>query len=332
MIFKTVYKAGRQKIEEVKTMYKKSTAGKLISLLLFFALILTGCTREGTFDQAARLYRDGDYKEAEKQFEQAIEEDPDNVDLRVGYGFDLAMLGKAEDAADVLYPLFESKLYDGINNEADIDFLFDLGDALVDILKDSKDPVRAGYVSDELVNLSRTTEEKEKYRLKSAEIYADIYKDNPEFEGAYRNALSTVIDLSVYAGDEYVALVNSYRTGGDYKGMLAAADNMIIYMRGRSSHIDNFPSAISTILDAAEAAGYGDFGRKPEEYYDAAQEFIGLAGDKGLTFEQKLRYRIVIAERMRQTDVAIRLLGVYLNHKPDDLKAIKEKAFLENRF
>ncbi len=313
-------------------MYKKSNAGKLISLLLFFALILTGCTREGTFDKAAQLYHEGNYKEAKKHFEQAIEEEPDDVDLRVGYGFCLAMLGKSREAVDVLYPIYDCKLLEGLSNESDVNFLYDIGDALADLYMETGNPVNAGYISDELISLARNTDEKEKYMLKSAKIYVELYKDNFQYEDAYRRALSEIIDLSIYAGDEYVALVNSYRTGGDYKGMLAAADNMIIYMRGRSAHIDNFPSAISTILDAAEVAGYADVGRTPEEYYSAAQEFISLAGDKGLTYEQKLRYRIVIAERMHQNDVAIRLLGVYLNHRPDDQKAIKEKAFLENRF
>ncbi|MBO4498237.1 MAG: tetratricopeptide repeat protein [Lachnospiraceae bacterium] len=313
-------------------MNKKSKAVGIMMLLLFFSLFLTGCVTEGSFDKAAKLYESGDYKAAEEQFELAIEKDPDNVDLRVGHGFNLAMLGRSREAIDELNPIYESKFLDGFVSESDIDFVCDLGDVLVDLYMEEGEPVNAALISDELIYLAHTADEKEKYRLKSAKVYVNLYKDNIEFEDVYRRALSDIIDLSVYAGNEYVALVNSYRSSGDYKGMLAAADNMIIYMRGRSAHIDNFPSAIGVILDTAEAATYAGSDRTPEDYYDAAQEFITLAGDKGLTYEQKLRYKIVIAERMRQTDVAIRLLGVYLNHCKDDRKAIKEKAFLENRF
>lgn len=313
-------------------MYKKSNVGKIISLLLFFALFLSGCTANGTFGKAAELYEAGDYKAAEEQFELAIEQDPDNEELRVGHGFNLAMLGRSAEAIDELFPIYDSRELSGVSSDKDIEFVYDVGDVLIDLYMEEGNSVNAAYISDRLIDYARSTDEKEKYELKSARAYAELYKDNILYEDAYRKALSVIIDLSVYAGEEYEELVNSYRTGGDYKGMLAAADNMIIYMRGRSAHIDNFPSAIGVILDAAEAAGYVEWDKTPQDYYAAAQEFITLAGDKGLTYEQKLRYKIVIAERMRQKDVAIRLLGVYLNHCEDDRKAIKEKLFLENRF
>ncbi|MCR5432188.1 MAG: hypothetical protein K6E95_06495 [Lachnospiraceae bacterium] len=313
-------------------MYKKSNAVKLISLLLFFALVLTGCNKSSLFDKAAALYEKGEYLSADIEFEDAIREDPDNVDLRVGYGFNLAMLGKKAEAADVLDPIFESSILEEGSGDLDVRSLFDIGDALADIYLDIGKPSDAENIYDRLFFFAQSAEEKDKYKLKSAEIRAELYKDSSQQEQVYRTALTEIIDLSVYAGDEYVALVDSYRTSGDYEGMLAAADNMIIYMRGRSAHIDNYPSAISTILDAAEAAGFTEHDKTSDDYYDAAKEFITRAGDKGLTYEQKLRYRIVIAERMHQTDVAIRLLGVYLNHRPDDVKAVKEREFLLNRF
>ncbi|MCR5830076.1 MAG: hypothetical protein K6F93_07015 [Lachnospiraceae bacterium] len=304
---------------------------KIISQVLFFALFLTGCT-SGSFESAAELYAKGEYELAMEAFEKAADENPDDVDVKIGQGFNLAMLGKTREAIDVLYPIYEGSVLDGPQNEKDVDRIYDLGSILIDLYIEEGSPVNAGYVSDQLIFLARNTDEKEKYQLKSAEIYVELYKDNLKYEAAYRKALTDIINLSIYAGDEYVALVNSYRAGGDYKGMLAAADNMIIYMRGRSAHIDNFPAVIGAILDAAEVSGYDEYEKKPQDYYAAAQEFITLAGDKGLTYEQKLRYRIVIAERMHQNDVAIRLLGVYLNHCKDDEKAIKEKAFLEDRF
>jgi len=292
---------------------------------------LTGCT-SGVFEDASELFKKGEYGEAQKLFEQATTENPDDENVIIGMGYNLAMLGKSREAIDVIYPIYESKVLAGPQNDKDIDQIYDLGELLLDLYSKEGSLVNAGFVSDQLIYLARDTYEKEKYMLKSAEIYVELYKDNLKYEGAYRKALSDIISLSVYAGDEYVELVNSYRAGGDYKGMLAAADNMIIYMRGRSAHIDDFPAVIGAILDAAEVAGYDEYEKTPQDYYAAAQEFITLAGDKGLTYEQKLRYRIVIAERMHQIDVAIRLLGVYLNHRKDDAKAVKEKEFLESRF
>ena len=314
-------------------MYRKSNAGRIISLLLFFAFILSGCASNGSFEKAAGLFEDGRYEEAREQFEAAVAQNPDDITIRIGLGFDLAMLGKNEEAISELFPVYDAKMLEGFSrNEKDVQFIFDLGEALIDLYTEEGDAQKVAYISDQLMFNARSTEEKEKYRLLSARAYADIYRDDIENVDAYRKAITTVIDLSVYAGEEYASLVNSYRTEGDYKSMLAATDNMIIYMRGRSAHIDNFPSAIGIILDAAQAASYAETGRSPGDYYAAAQEFITLAGDKGLTYEQKLRYKIVIAERMHENDVAIRLLGVYLNHCPGDEKALKEKAFLENRF
>ncbi len=323
--------------EEEPAMKSKKTIGAgvpigLLLILVFLVISLSGCTGTDAFDEAAGLYEDGNYEEAEPLFLQALEEYPDNVNVHIGHGYNLALLGKASEAINELGPIFDSTILAGISSDNDVTLVFDLGTILIDLYSETGSPVNAGYVADQLVYLARSADEKENYRLKSAEIYADLYKDKVGYEDAYRKALSDIIDLSVYAGDEYVALVDSYRTGGDYRGMLAAADNMIIYMRGRSAHIDNFPAAICTILDAAEVASYAESNKTPEDYYEAAQEFITLAGDKGLTYEQKLRYRVVIAERMRQNDVAIRLLGVYLNHVKDDKKAIKEKQFLEDRF
>ena len=322
--------------EEPAMKSKKITgAGVPIGLLLMLALFvisLSGCTGTDVFDEAARLYDSGNYGEAEPLFLQAIEKYPDNVNVHIGHGYNLAVLGKTREAIDELGPIFDSTILSGISSDNDVEIVFNLGNILIDLYSESGSPVNAGYVADQLVYLSRSADEKEDYRLRSAKIHAELYKDNANYEEPYRKALSDIIDLSVYAGNEYVALVNSYRTSGDYRGMLAAADNMIIYMRGRSAHIDNFPAAICAILDAAEVASYAETDKTPEDYYEAAQEFITLAGDKGLTYEQKLRYRVVIAERMRQTDVAIRLLGVYLNHVKDDKTAIKEKQFLEDRF
>ncbi|MCR4721651.1 MAG: hypothetical protein K5655_07990 [Lachnospiraceae bacterium] len=315
-------------------MYRKSNASIITALLLFFALFLSGCAAsEGSFEKAAQLYEEGKYREAEDYFEIAVEENPDDELIHIGHGFNLAMLGRADLAIKDLAPIYESRILNGLKTEKDIEFMFELGDALIDLYTDTGEGEKAAYVADQLAFFARSDKEKKEYQLKSAGVGVDIYKDDPDHISEYRISLMNVIDLSVYAGNEYVELVNTYRTGGEYREMLLTTDNMIIYMRGRSAHIDNFPAAICSILDAAEAASYvEDYQKTPQDYYDAAQEFITLAGDKGLTYEQKLRYRIVIAERMHQKDVAIRLLGVYLNHCKDDKKAIKEKLFLENRF
>lgn len=311
---------------------KKSSKILLILLLLSFCTFLTGCFASDDYETACRLYADGDYEEAEVFFGLAREDSPDDNDIRIGHGYNLAMLGEDEDAINELYPVFLELIKGNNVKVSDIPTVMNIGDVLVDLYMSLDSYVNAQAIAQILYNLSDTSEKKEYYELTIAKTNVDIYRGNDKYVDSYREALKKYIDLSDYAGEEYLELVESYKSTGLFSQMLVATDDLIIYMRGRSSYITDYPAVISTILDAASTVSYTEHEYTAEHYYETAEEFITLAGESGLTDEQALRYKILIAERQGKIDVAINLLGVYLTHMPDDESAQKEREFLEFGF
>lgn len=310
---------------------KKSSRVILIYLLLSFCVCLSGCATKDYYDTACDLYGGGRYEEAEEYFLLALE-DSDDIDIRLGHGYNLAMLEREEDAITELYPVF-SDLTAGDNVKvSDIPMLFDVGDILIDLYMSVGSYINAQAISKVLYNLSDTAEKKEIYELTIAQTDVDIYKGNDKYIDSYRAALKKLVDLSDYAGEAYLELVESYKSTGQFSDMLTTTDDMIIYMRGRSSYITDYPTVISVILDAASTSSFTEHTYGADHYYETAEEFIVLAGESGLTDDQALRYKILIAERQNKPDVAIRLLGVYLNHWPDDESAQKERDFLEFGF
>ena len=140
------------------------------------------------------------------------------------------------------------------------------------------------------------------------------------------NELRTIISLKPYAGDEYLELYSMYINGGERGKRLALADEILAYMKGHASYVSDYRQVIAVAFDAANMAV-----EKSEDYFVIAEEWIAMAENAGFSEEDILKYKVIIAERRGKMELAYKLLGVYLNHCPDDRYAQKELDYLENR-
>jgi len=319
-------------IEEDYKMRTKSGNSLKILMLLLFLCVLGGCSSDTDYEKACDLYEERQFDSAEAYFEAASAQFPEDIDIAIGHGYNLVVLNRNREATDLLAPIFDSLVASDDRSPEAMDNICNLGELLADSYSKLGDHEKESLAYQILEDVSNNAEDIEKYRLENARARAALYKGNKSYREEYRAALEEILGLTAFDGESYVELVESYKGTGENETMLTIADEMIIYMRSRSSYIEDFPSVISAILDAAETARYTEYEHDPEFYYGAAEEFITLAGASGITYPQKLRYKIVIAERKHELDVAGRLLGVYINKCPEDAKAVKEKAFIEARF
>ena len=116
------------------------------------------------------------------------------------------------------------------------------------------------------------------------------------------------------------------------RDVLTLIDEMVIYISGHSAYIDNYGTILPMILKAAEYADrVEDWEHDNKYYFDLADQYISAAQDKNVSDNEVLRYQIIIAEKKGKMELAYKLLGVYLEHCPEDRMAYKEQKYLENR-
>ena len=118
---------------------------------------------------------------------------------------------------------------------------------------------------------------------------------------------------------------------GEKEGRLQLADEIIGYMTGHSSYVSDYRQVLTVVFDAADVASYTERTRSSEDYFTIAEDFIARANESQITENEALKYTVIIAERRGKMEVAYNLLGVYLNHCPDDEYALKEMDYLGNR-
>ena len=161
-------------------------------------------------------------------------------------------------------------------------------------------------------------------------IRADIYRDKGDKENL-KKELRKLISIKTFADGEYYELYSLSKAAGEKEERLKLADEIIGYMTGHSSYVSDFTGLIAVIFDAADVASYTEWTKKSEDYFSAADELISKAEGAGISENEALKYKVIIAERRGKTEVAYQLLGVYLNHCPDDEYALKEMDYLGNR-
>lgn len=291
----------------------------MIMLLLVFCALLTGCAGSGksSAQVAAQLFREARYAEAEEQFLMALESGDASDSVRLGHAYNLVAMGKIQNALDEFLTV-----QDSFEDEA---LTLSIRRTMLDLYLDMDNRPGAARVCTELARLISNREQADEYTLEAAQIKADMYREEGNGD-LLENELRTIISLKPYAGDEYLELYSMYINGGERGKRLALADEILAYMKGHASYVSDYRQVIAVAFDAANMAV-----EKSEDYFVIAEEWIAMAENAGFSEEDILKYKVIIAERRGKMELAYKLLGVYLNHCPDDRYAQKELDYLENR-
>ena len=294
-----------------------------IFLLSVFCYFLTGCSSQpDTYALAVEAYSKGEYSAAEPYFLTLLENGDTRTEVRVGHAYNLLQLGKYSNAIDEFLGL-EALL-------TDKDDLLAVKKAVLSAYFEKKNYAGAARVCEELSRLVSDPEEAEGYLLEACRIRADIYEargDNVHLA----EELKKIIEIRQYAGEESVRLYRLLSHNADPLTKLRAVDDYYMYISGHKLYVDDYLPAITIMFDGANEADYAEYEHDSEYYFKKAEEFMDLAAEQGMAEEELLKFKIVIAERRGKMELAYMLLGVYLNHCPDDELAIKEKKYLENR-
>lgn len=302
---------------------KKSSSILNIILLLFFCLILGACAKqeENPRDKVCSLYNSGQYEEAEPLFLALLETDMTDSVISFGHACNLLKLDRKAQAKDELERLNGTVL--------DAEAALFIKEKLFEIYLDEKDFEKAAVLSDELMLMYPAgSGQNDYYRLQSSIIRAAAFRQQADYL-KLADELKTIIGLKEFAEEEYLELFSIYRKLDMRTEAVETAQDIYYYMNGHSDYITDASNVITTMLDAAAVSAYCD--GDASFFYDAAQQFISLAEDKGVTQEQLLKYKIIVAECQGRMETAYKLLGVYLNHMPEDAQAIKERDYLEMR-
>lgn len=299
----------------------------LFIIIAVIPLIFTGCVRKDVTEAAAECYMSGDYEAAEDYFTIALSEQPDNVVLRIGHGYNLRMLGQEQEAVIELYPVFIG-LYNEGTGSSD---LSNAAGALLDIFIENGMYDDASDVLAKLVERIPDCMKDEVRQLQRAMIREGQYRDDPEALERWIEAMEDIISIKAYAEDDWITLLDVIKHNKTDEEYLLAVDKYIIYMNGHSAFLEDYAPMIDIIFDAAKVAPYSTHVKDSEDYYLAAEQFLSLAESKGMAEQTLMKYRISLAERRGKTETALKLLGVYLTHFPDDEMAAKEKSYIQNR-
>lgn len=295
----------------------------LMMLLLVSCAFLSGCVaEEAPFAAAVRLFGEGKYTEAELFYITASESEPDNATIRLGHAYNLIELGKANNALDELI-----SVQDGF---ADENIRISIRKTIIDLYLAQDNMPGAARVYEELSRITTDPLLEDGYLAQAALIRADIYREKGDIE-KLKKELRELITVKTFADSEYYELYSLSMAAGEKAERLALADEIVGYMNGHSSYISDYSGLLSVIFDAAQVASYTEWTKKSEDYFLTAEDLIAKAEGAGITENQALRYKVIIAERRGKTEVAYKLLGVYLNHCPDDEYALKEMDYLGNR-
>ena len=295
----------------------------LIMLLLVFCAFLSGCVAEETpYASAVRLFGEGKYTEAEPFFITALDMDADNATLRLGHAYNLIELDKKSNAIDELIAV-----QDYFPDET---VKISIRKTLIDLYLTQNNMAGAARVYEELSRITTDPSAEDAYLAEASLIRADIYREKGD-EEKLKKELRKLITVKTFADNEYYELYSLSCAAGEKTDRLALADEIIGYMTGHSSYISEYGGLLSVIFDAADVASYTEWTKKSEDYFVTAEDIISKAEGAGITENQALKYKVIIAERRGKTEVAYKLLGVYLNHCPDDEYALKEMDYLGNR-
>lgn len=344
-----------------------------LCFVMLFCLMLSGCSKEDYLNEAATLYKAGEYVKAESCFLKALQENKVNAPAWTGYGFSMLKRGDTEGAKAAFLKMLELEksnpsfygaekdtavavrkgLFDIYMAQKDyksaVDMLRNLGDISEDATSRAEYKAEAAALAwkyfdaendssqsvemfnpDELIPVISDSIAAGNDSIKSYRMRANLYylkQDWAKWEADER----MVISLKDYAFDEYCAIYEVCLKYRDAISALAAIDEILTYMKGHSSYIDSYDSLIALALKGAELAEYNDYTNSPEYYFEKAEQYIAAAEEKNMSNSQVLKYSVIIAEKRGKLELAYKLLGVYLEHCPEDRMAIKERSYLKNR-
>ena len=278
-----------------------------IVLLPVFCMLFSGCSKQNDpYAAAVDAYSRGEYSAAEPFFLAAIENGDSRTEVRAGHAYNLLQLGRYSEAVnEFLAPEAAPE---------DREDLIAMKKAVISAYLADKNYAGAARVYEELARLVSDPEEAENYNLEACRIRADLYEARGEDELLVEE-LKKIIEIKKYAGEEAVKLYKLLSRDAEPIVKLQAVDDYVMYVSGHKIYV----------------AGYVQYDHNSEYYFQKAEEFMELAEERGLAEEELLKFKIVIAERRGKMELAYMLLGVYLNHCPDDQLAVKEKNYLENR-
>lgn len=168
-------------------------------------------------------------------------------------------------------------------------------------------------------------EDEQLYRMS-----ADLHWMNKEWD-LWEADMRKIIDLKEYAIDEYNCIYGMRLEEKTPAEVLALVDEAVVYLNGHSAYIDDYSDIIPMVLKAAEFAERVEWEKKSSDYFDTAEKYITDAENNGYSDNEILKFKIIVAEKKGKMNLAYKLLGVYLEHCPDDRMAYKEQKYLENR-
>ena len=186
------------------------------------------------------------------------------------------------------------------------------------------------YSTDELIELITDAIDAGNQNIKMYRMRADLYWIKEEWD-LWESDERKIIDLKDYAIDEYNAILGMRLTEKGVAEVLSLVDEAMVYLNGHSAYIDDYTDIIPMILKAADYSTRIEWKNDSQYYFDLAENYIKAAEDKGVSDNEILKYKIIVAERKGKMELAYKLLGVYLEHCPEDRMAYKEQKYLENR-
>ncbi len=292
-------------------------------LLPVFCIFATGCTNsKDPYTLAVTAYGNGDYAAAEPYFRAAIESGDTRNEVLLGHAYNLLQLEQYPDAVSEF-----------LNAQPGIEKLEDLiavKKVMLTAYLAEENYAGAARVSEELARTVTNEFEANDYLILTSQIRADLYEVRQDIS-QLKEELKKLIELKPNATGEYVRLYNINAMDPDMKLRLQTADEFIMYTTGHAAYLNDYVPVITILLDAADIAERTGYEHDREYYYTKAEEFMDKAIERGVAEETLLKFKITIAERRGKMELAYKLLGVYLNHCPDDALALKEKEYLENR-
>ena len=295
----------------------------IILMLSVFCTLFSGCSAgQSSYSLAVKLYGEGRFSEAEPYFITSLDGGAGDNTVRLGHAYNLIELGEVNNALDELIALQDSFTDENVTVA--------IRRTILDLYLENGNKAGAARVCDELAARLNDPDASDSFRVQAALIRADICRSDGNVQGL-KKELRNLIDIKTFAAEEYFELYSISAVSGEKEKRLELADEIIGYMTGHSSYISDYSQLLAVVFDAAEVAVYTEWTRKQEDYFVIAEGFISGAEGAGITENEALKYKVIIAERRGKMEVAYNLLGVYLNHCPDDKYALKEMDYLGNR-
>ena len=296
----------------------------LILMLSVFCTLFSGCStaERSAYSMAVKLYGEGRFSEAEPYFVAALDGGAGDDTVRLGHAYNMIELGDTANALDELIAVQD--------RFGDENVTVAIRRTILDLYLAGDNKAGAARVCDELAGKITDPDAAENFRVQAAVIRADICRSSGDTQG-HRKELKNLIEIKTFAADEYFELYSMSAAAGEKEGRLQLADEMIGYMTGHSSYVSDYRQILTVVFDAADVASYTEWTRSREDYFTIAEDFIAKGNEDQITENEALKYKIIIAERRGKMEVAYNLLGVYLNHLPDDEYALKEMDYLGNR-